>query len=299
MNRSFWEEIKITFKNGTALTRFILVNISVFLLVNIVSLVFFLFAVANSNQINLVDWLAVPANIKQLVFHRPWTIITYMFLHEGFFHILSNMIMLFFGGSLFIEYLGERRFTATYFLGGIAGALLYILVFNTFPAFRQIAPLSVALGASASVLAIFVAIAAYLPNFTVNLIFLGPVRLKFIAIFLVVLDLISIDKGNPGGHIAHLGGALYGYVAMTQLRKGRDFSSVFSNVILFFQSLFKSKPKSKVKVMHKQSRSDDAYNAARKSKQEVIDGILDKISKSGYDSLTKSEKEELFKMSNE
>ncbi len=299
MNKSFWDEIKHAISNGSALTRFILANVAVFLVVNLVHLVFFLFAIQPDNQLNLINWLAVPADIKELLFRKPWTILTYMFLHEGFFHILSNMIMLYFGGMLFIEYLGEKRFTATYFLGGITGALLYILVFNLFPAFQQIAPISIALGASASVLAVFVAIATYLPNYTVGLILLGPVRLKFIAVFLVVLDLISIDKGNPGGHIAHLGGALYGYLAMTQLRKGRDFSIGFGKLIQLMALPFSRKPKSKVKVVHKQTRNDEAYNAAKKSKQEVIDGILDKISKSGYESLTKQEKELLFKMSNE
>ena len=299
MNTSFLDDIKNAFRNGSAVTRFILINIAVFLVVNIVSLIYFLLSVSPEHQFSLVQWLAVPADWKQLLFHRPWTILTYMFLHEGFFHILSNLIMLYFGGQLFVEYLGESRFTSTYFLGGIAGALLYILVFNIFPAFASIAPFSIALGASASVLAVFVAVATYLPNFTVNLLLFGPVRLKFIAIVLVVLDLISIDKGNPGGHIAHLGGAVYGYIAMTQLRKGRDLSSGFSRVLQGIASIFKGKPRRKMKVTHKVSRNDAAYNAQKKSKQETIDNILDKISKSGYESLTKQEKEELFKMSKE
>ncbi len=295
MNTSFSAEIKNAFKNGSIVTRFILINIAVFLIVNVVSLIFFLFKIGPENELNLVQWLAVPADWKQLLFHKPWTIITYMFLHEGFFHILSNMVMLYFGGQLFVEYLGEKRFTATYFLGGIAGALLYIAVFNIFPAFNSITHYSIALGASASVLAIFVAIATYLPNFSVNLILFGPVRLKFIALFLVVLDLISIDKGNPGGHIAHLGGALYGYFAMTQLRNGRDFSTDFSKFIFSIGSIFKNN--SKLKVAHKGAHYTASNAVEKKSKQENIDRILDKISKSGYESLTKQEKEELFKMS--
>lgn len=299
MQNSVIDDIKNAFKNGSVVTRFILINCAVFIFVNLLNLIFFLFSIAPENQIQLLDWLAVPADWTQLLFHRPWTLFTYMFLHEGFFHILSNMIMLYFGGQLFIEYLGERRFSATYFLGGIAGALLYIVVFNLFPAFKSIAPHSIALGASASVLAIFVAVATYLPNFSVNLLLFGPVRLKFIALFLVVLDLVSIDKGNPGGHIAHLGGALYGYFAMVQLKKGRDFSSSWSNLFQKISSFFKSKPKSKIKVAHRVTRDDQAYNAQKKSKQEQIDRILDKISKSGYESLSKQEKEELFKMSKE
>ncbi len=299
MQSSIIDDIKNAFKSGSVVTRFILINCAVFIFVNLVNLIFFLFSIAPENQIQLLDWLAVPADWSQLLFHRPWTLFTYMFLHEGFFHILSNMIMLYFGGQLFVEYLGERRFSGTYFLGGIAGALLYILVFNLFPAFKSIAPFSIALGASASVLAVFVAIATYLPNFTVNLILFGPVRLKFIALFLVVLDLVSIDKGNPGGHIAHLGGALYGYFAMIQLKNGRDFSNGWSSLFQKLTGFFKSKPKSKMKVTHRVRRDDQAYNAQKKSKQEQIDRILDKISKSGYESLSKEEKEELFKMSKE
>ena len=298
MNTSFLDDIRNAFRNGSAVMRFILINIAVFLVVNLFSLFFFLFSVAPEHQINLVQWLAVPADWRDLL-HKPWTIITYMFLHQDFFHILSNMIMLYFGGQLFTEYLGENKFVATYFLGGIAGAFLYIVVFNTFPAFKNITPFSIALGASASVLAVFVAIATYLPNFSVNLILFGPVRLKFIAIVLVGIDLISIDKGNPGGHIAHLGGAMYGYLAMTQLKKGRDFSAGFSKVIFWVGNLFKPTERSKMKVAHKKTKDDLVYNAQKKAKQESIDKILDKISHSGYESLTKQEKEELFKISKE
>ena len=124
-------------------------------------------------------------------------------------------------------------------------------------------------------------------------------RLKFIAIVLVGIDLISIDKGNPGGHIAHLGGAMYGYLAMTQLKKGRDFSSGFNKVILWIGNFFKPTERSKMKVAHKKTKDDLVYNAQKKAKQESIDKILDKISHSGYESLTKQEKEELFKMSKE
>ncbi len=298
MNNSIAQEIKYSFKHGNMLTRFILINISVFLLVNLIGLFFFLFSVEPANRFSLVEWLAIPADWKRLIFH-PWTLISYMFLHEGFFHLLSNLIMLYFGGKLFIEYLGESRFTATYFLGGISGAILFVVVFNLFPAFKSIAPVTVALGASASVLAVFVAIATYLPNYSVNLLLIGPVRLKFIALFLVLLDLISIDKGNSGGHIAHLGGALYGYFAMVQLRKGRDISQGFQLFFGKLQSIFRFKPKSHLYVKHKVSRNDADYNAKKKSKQERIDLILDKISHSGYDSLSKEEKQELFNMSKE
>ena len=296
MQMNFFDEIKNSFKSGNTLTKFIGINIAVFIVVNLIGLIYFLFSIPPEARFNLVNWLAVPADWRRLLL-QPWTLVTYMFLHEGFFHLLSNLIMLYFGGQLFIEYLGSSRFSATYFLGGIAGALLYILVFNLFPAFSSIAPFSIALGASASVLAVFVAIATYLPNFSVNLLLFGPVRLKYIAMVLVLLDLLSIDKGNAGGHIAHLGGALYGYFAMRQLKNGNDLSKFFNKGIQAIGSIFKRNQRPKMKVSHKVPKDDLAYNAQKKSKQERIDHILDKISQSGYDSLSKDEKEELFKMS--
>lgn len=292
---SFVNEIKHQFKKGDVLTRLISVNIAVFLIVNVVWLISFLSGNGNYWSKIIVSWLSVPAGLSQLVY-KPWTILTYMFLHEDLFHVLFNLMFLYFGGRIFSDLLNNNRLLAVYILGGIAGALLFILSFNLFPVFSAGLNYSYALGASASALAVLTAIAAYVPDYTVYLMFFGPVKLKWIAIVSVVLDLISIKNGNAGGHIAHLGGAAYGFIYAIQLKKGNDFSFLINKPLTFLNDLFK--PKSKIKVAHHNPQFKSTQKAD-KSKQQVIDEILDKISKSGYESLSKTEKEILFKLSND
>jgi hypothetical protein len=213
------------------------------------------------------------------------------------------MIMLYFGGRIFTDFLGNQRIVAIYFAGGIAGALLYMLLYNTIPMFADAGMNANLIGSSAAVLAIFFAIASYLPNYEVSLILIGPVRLKYIALFLFLLDLLSIDKSNPGGHIAHIGGAIFGFAYASGLRKGYDFTTSFNKMINKLDSLFSKSSNyktSNMKVAYKQAEAQKAKAAkVAKNKQEIIDAILDKISKSGYDSLTKEEQETIFKMSKE
>lgn len=287
-------EIKRTFSNGSSLNKFLIINVALFISIKLCKLFFYLLNVPSDVFVTLTHWLAVPASLSVLLF-KPWTLFTYMFLHIEFFHILFNMLMLFWFGRIFTEYLGNKKFISTYILGGLAGALLYIFAFNVFPVFYQIIPSAYALGASASVLAILVAIATYVPNYTMHLILIGPVKLKYIALFLVILDLLSIESGNPGGHIAHLGGAIFGFFYIRQLQKGRNLTGWFDKMLDFFGTSFKPKPK--IKVVYKRKKTDEEFNAEKKLKQERIDAILDKISKSGYESLTKEEKEILFNMS--
>jgi hypothetical protein len=217
-----------------------------------------------------------------------------MFLQEDFFHILFNLIMLYFGGLLFIEYLGEKRLLWSYLAGGIVGALFFLVAFNVFPAFEPVKGISVALGASASVLAIIIAVATYVPDYTVQLLFIGRVKLKYLAIIFVVIDLLSIPSGNPGGHIAHLGGAFWGFLYALMLRNGTDLYR-FLNFSGF--SMPRRKSFTTENTENKRPYSDDEYNARKQKTQAKIDEILDKISKSGYSSLTKEEKELLFKTS--
>lgn len=284
------------FRYGTVVQKLITVNAAVFIVINIISLILFLtqsgFNAANA----ILPWLAVPADLQELAFH-PWTLLTYMFTHKGLFHIFFNMLLLYWGGLIFLEYLGSRKLVTTYFLGGISGAIMYIIVFNMVPVFSSLAIQSRAIGASASVLAIFIAISTYLPNYTVNLMFFGPTRLKYIAIVMVLIDLLSIEGGNAGGHIAHLGGAIYGFVFSRQLQKGRDISSWIDTLLKSLAKL--NKPKSKLKVAHKNVRVTQ-QTKVEKNKAEIqkrIDTILDKISQSGYESLSKEEKELLFNYS--
>ncbi|NJO89021.1 MAG: rhomboid family intramembrane serine protease, partial [Chloroflexia bacterium] len=242
--------------------------------------------------------------------YKPWTLITYMFLHYDFMHILFNMLWLFWFGQLFIQFIIPKRMLSVYLLGGLSGAILYITAFNLIPAFQPSVPVSIALGASASVYAIVIAVCAYIPDYSIGLLLIGRVKLKYIAIVVVVIDLLSISGGNAGGHIAHLGGALFGYLFAVRLKKGKDITKGFSATMDWLFSMFKSRPKmrvasSKYRTSQRPSsgasdtraKSDMQYNKNRKATQAEIDRILDKISKNGYDSLTKEEKDTLFDMS--
>ncbi len=295
LNMTIYDELKESFKKGTVLTRLIYINLALFVVVKLIQVVFFLFSPGGTGTFFIIDWLAVPANVSDLL-TRPWTVFTYMFYHEGFLHILFNILWLYWFGRIFLEYLDANKLLGVYLLGGLAGAALYIISFNLFPAFSEVLPVSRALGASAAVLAVVISISVYVPNYTINLIFIGPVRLKYIAAFMIVLDLISIAGSNAGGHIAHLGGALFGWLFIRQYRKGRDLTKSI-NILIFRVSKWFS-TKSKLKVEYRKTRNDFEYNRQKAVRQQLIDGILDKISKSGYESLTKEEKELLFKVSN-
>ncbi len=286
------DEIYHSFKTGSILTRLIYVNLAVFVAVKIIQVIFFLFSADHAGTYFIINWLAAPAMISELL-SRPWTIFTYMFLHEGFLHILFNILWLYWFGRIFLEYLDEKKLLGVYILGGLAGAFLYILSFNLFPAFTQVLPVSRALGASAAVLAIVISISVYVPNYTITLLFLGPVKLKYIAAFMIVLDIISIAGNNPGGHIAHLGGALFGWLYIRQYRKGFDMTKGLTRFFQRVSSWFK--PPGKLKVEYKKTATDYDYNRQKVRRQQRIDEILDKISKSGYDSLSKEEKEILFR----
>ena len=296
-NQSPLQNIKTFFLSRNMLSRLILINIIVFILANISGLFLTLYKIPHTHTL-FMDWFAVPSNPTTLL-HKPWTIFTYMFLQENFMHILFNMIMLYFGGTLFLQFLGSKKLLSTYIFGGIAGALLYILAFNYFPLFSDEVKIAVALGASASVLAILVAISVYAPNYSVMLFIFGKIKLKYIAIVFVLIDILSIEKENPGGHIAHLGGALWGFTYIMLLKKNKNSLKIFDSIGSFFKNIFKKKSKLKVEY-NKQERplSDDDYNKIKVEKQKKIDAILDKISKSGYDTLSKEEKKFLFSASN-
>ena len=289
------------FGGKNALSVLMLINIGVFVIMGIIRLFSYLYRPIGIEGVieppisQAAQWLSLPASLSLLA-QRPWTLITYMFLHESLLHIFFNMLMLYFGGKIFMEYLGNRKLVATYLFGGIVGGLLYVAAFNLFPAFAGVKDQAMALGASAAVLAILVAIATFIPNYSLQLMFFGRMKLKYIAIFFVVIDILSIEKSNPGGHIAHLGGALWGFLYIIALKKGTDLSKIFVIIGRFFKKLFTPKPKLRVSYS-KKPLSDDEYSAQKKAEQAKIDAILDKISRSGYESLSKEEKEALFKSS--
>jgi membrane associated rhomboid family serine protease len=282
-----WNDIKQTFRHGSVLTRLIYINLGVFLTIKIIGVFFYLAGGASP----LVEWLSVPSDLGMLL-RRPWTPITYMFLHEGFLHLLFNILGLYWFGKLFMYHFEGEKLLSVYLMGGLAGAFIYILAFNTFPAFPQMN--SIMLGASASVFAILMAIAVYDPNREIHLFFIGRFPLKYISAFYVVLSIISISAANPGGNLAHLGGAFWGWFYIFQLRKGKDRGSAAVNIVGKLERLFK--PREKMKVTYKQPPRDDyEYNKQKKMQQDEINRILDKIAESGYESLTKHEKEVLFR----
>lgn len=284
-------DIKRTFKEGSALTRLIYINIGVFLLLKIIGVFFYL----SGQSIPLYQWLSVPSVTEALV-QRPWTPITYMFLHQGFIHLLFNMLGLYWFGQLFLYHFEGDKLLGVYLMGGLWGAFLYIVAYNLFPAFNSVYGLL--LGASASVFAILVAIAFYDPNREIHLFFIGRFPLKYVAAFYILLSVIGISSTNPGGNIAHLGGAFWGWFYIYQLRKGKDMGAglvgLVNKIGEFLAGLFKHKSKMKV-TYRKPPRDDYEYNRQKHKQQDEINRILDKIAKTGYDSLTKQEKELLFK----
>lgn len=303
MRNNIVDEIRESFRTGSTLTKLIYINLAVFVVVKLVQVFYVLFVPApqvfipgqpTNTYKDILEYLMVPSDLNVLLV-RPWSLFTYMFLHEGFLHILFNMLMLFWFGRIFLHFLNQKQLLTTYILGGLIGGAVFILAYNIFPGLTS----GQALGASAAVTAIVMAISFYHPDYSLNLVFIGPVKLKYIAAFYIVLDVLQIAGTNAGGHIAHLGGALYGYLFAMQLKRGKDTGKGFGNFMDALVSVFKRKPKMKVtyKSQAKQMTDED-YNQAKAATQKEIDKILDKISKSGYDSLTKKEKATLFKMNN-
>ncbi|MCG8410023.1 MAG: rhomboid family intramembrane serine protease [Bacteroidales bacterium] len=281
-----------SFKAGSSLTKLIYINLAVFLAVKLLGVVYLLLSI--SSDFSLVSILSVPADLHKLLY-KPWTIFSYMFLHKEFLHILFNMLWLYWFGLFFLNYFDEKKLLSVYLLGGLSGAALYIIAFNLLPAFSNVLPESYALGASASVIAIVIAVTTYAPNREIQLMFIGSVKLKYIALFTIIIDILGIASDNSGGHIAHLGGALFGYLYVSQMKKGRNISRGFDH---FMDKVFSAfKPRQKFKVTYKRPANDFEYNKNKAATQKEIDAILDKVAKSGYDSLSKAEKEILFKNS--
>jgi membrane associated rhomboid family serine protease len=283
---TLWQEIKIKMMHsGSRLGLLIGLNVIVYLAINIPSILLWLFTGHSIITEYADDYLALPAYLPKLAI-RFWTPFTYMLMHSGILHIFFNMLWLYWIGQIFEEYLGNKRTIGLYILGGLSGALFFVLAYNFIPAFSQSGALPgvTVVGASASVMAIIIATATLLPDYTISMMFIGPVKLKWIAIFYVILDFLLIAGPNGGGEIAHLGGALFGFIYVKQLKRGHDWIGGITGI-------FKSK--SNLKVTSKNSDR----NPNSKPRQEEIDRILDKISQTGYDSLNKQEKEILFRAS--
>lgn len=286
MKSSILHEVKYSvFKSGNPLYQFIAINVGVFLLINLLFVVEFLAGNAGAITNQLERQLSVPSDYSSLA-TRPWTLFTYMFTQREFFHLLFNMLWLFWLGNIFLDFLNKRQFIFAYVLGGLVGGICYLLIYNYIPVFRNDAQFVFLLGSSGSVMAIVVGAATLLPDYSIRMLFFGNVKLKYLALVFIILDLIGIAGRNPGGSLSHLGGALVGFLFISQLQKGRDWSKMFAR---------KKKPKLQV-TRNEEPKVSPAVSRSIPN-QEYIDTILDKISQSGYDKLTKEEKEALFKAS--
>jgi membrane associated rhomboid family serine protease len=290
------DDIKFQFRTGNILMQLIYVNSGIFLAMMVIRVVLHLFG-QGGIYMEMERLLAVPASPMALLL-RPWTLITHMFVHQGFFHVLFNMVWLYFGGQIFLTFLDSKKLLSTYVLGALGGAALFMLAFNLFPVYVGMAGSAYALGASAGVLAILVAAATMAPDFVVRLILIGPVRLKYIAMVAVALDVIFIPDGNAGGHFGHLGGAAFGFFYALQLKRGNDLTIDILRPWFWLKERM-PKRKQRIKVVHSKPRSDHEFNEHKATRQEEVDAILDKIKQSGYESLSKREKEILFQASKE
>jgi len=290
------DNIKQTFRQGSSLIRLIYINAVVFILLNIVLISIQLF---KGEESYLLTYLAVPADLK-LLFYHLWTLVTYMFLHESFWHLLFNMLNLYWFGKIFLMFFSEKKLVGLYLLGGLVAALFYVAAFNIFPFFAESLHQSILLGASGSIMAIIVATAVQSPNMELQLMFLGGIKLKFIAIGIVLISIFGITSDNGGGQIAHLGGAFAGYLFVVSLQQGKDLTKGLNWILDAIYNLFRPR-KLKVKTNKTRNRptmNDAEFNINKARKMDQINQILDKIKTSGYESLSAEEKKRLFDQGN-
>lgn len=297
---SIWDKLVAFYRRGNTTTRLIMVTVSVFLLVRLVFGILGLFHIEVKTW---MEWLLVPVDLSD-VLSRPWTIVTYLFVHYNLMHLLMNMIWLYFFGLFFQRWYTSSQVVTHYILGGVSGALLFILG-NQFliPSASDLSqgPL---IGASASVLALGVAVAVLKPNEPVSLFLFGTIRLKYLALIMVGLDLLGLNPESEGVMLAHLGGALYGMTLGLTSRRGINLTAWAERLVYRFAS---RKKQPKMKVTYKRSNKettnrtrdiDQEFRNRKKQEETQLDAILDKVKQSGYDSLSKEEKNHLFDMSN-
>jgi len=273
-------------KDDNGLVKIILINVIVFVTLSILEV---LITLSGGGFIikTLINKLMLPASFTSFIL-QPWSLISYFFLHLSFGHILWNMLFLYWFGKIIHDNIGNNALISLYVLGGIVGGLSYMALFNIIPFYQDRISDSLMLGASAGVFSIVAGSATLLPNYTFYLLFLGPVRIKYIALFYILLSFLDITGSNAGGEIAHLGGALIGYLFIRQLQNGVNMGEGIINILNFFNKKTPSKVENK-----RPSRVDKEETIS----QDEIDKILDKISESGYSSLSKSEKDKLFNAS--
>ncbi len=271
-------------KKDNGLIKIILINVILFVGISFIQVIMTISGLSSFFNI-FINKLMLPASFNIFIF-QPWSIITYFFLHLNFMHILWNMLFLYWFGKIIQDNIGNNALISLYVLGGIIGGLLFMAIYNIIPYYGERVPESLMLGASAGVFSVVVGSATLLPNYSFYLLLIGPVRIKYIALFYVLLSFFDVAGSNAGGEIAHMGGAIIGYIYIKKLQNGIDIGQGLINFI----NLFNNKQVSEV-------RDEKDTNIFEESSQDEIDKILDKISESGYSSLSKDEKERLFNAS--
>ena len=279
----------VAFRRSPLSDKLMFINIGAFILTQLLRVLLLLF---NKSLGETLLYFEVPSDPIMLL-RQPWSILTYAFLHAGFLHILFNMLWLYWFGRIFLNYFTGKQMFGLYLLGAISGALVFVLAYNVFPYFAGHS--GYLIGASAAVMAIVFASAVYNPNFEIQLLFIGRVKLIYLAIATFLVDFLSIVSTNAGGHFAHIGGALFGILFALQYRKGRDLTGIINKPIDWIVCLFpKRDTKSKMKITHQKPNIDWTYNERKNKKNAEIDTILEKIKRSGYGNLSKEEKQKLF-----
>lgn len=299
---TIFDNFKFRFNNAPIIKQLLYINIGVFIAVHLVSVVLLLF---NIGSLQWLSYIEVPSKLEILLY-RPWTIFTYMFVHYDMWHLLFNMLWLYWFGSIFIEYFTPKHLGALYVMGGLAGAALYLLSYNIFPYFAD--KQGMMCGASASIMAIVLATTIRVPDYKVNLFLIGSVPLKYIAAFMILIDLLSMTSANAGGHFAHLGGALMGITFGMCWTKGKDILKPVNKMVDWLIGGWRkphikfNRPPHKKKSTtqydntphNRRPETDGEYLKRKKQENDEIDRILDKIKKSGYSALTPEEKQRLF-----
>ena len=288
-----FNDLKLQFRTGDATTKLIYWNIGLFVIPTIFFGLLQLFKI----RIEYLDFVSL-STVPGALLWKPWSIVSYAFFHNGIFHILFNMLMLNFAGKLFATFFTQKQLLSLYFVSALFGGVVYIISYFVFPALANSTVSMV--GASGAVMAILVATATYQPTMEIRLLLLGNIKLIYFVLFLLVIDLIQLPMNNTGGHLAHLAGAFYGYFYVKQLQNGTDITKWFSLSIDFCTTLVYPKKATPFKTVHVNPRKPiektQSKIVTKNKTQQQVDLILDKISKSGYDSLDQDEKEFLFKM---
>lgn len=295
-----FENLYKKYRGSDVVGKFIFVNVLLYVLLLFIGVFSVLFN-AGSLSADVLSFVELPASLGELAL-RPWTVLTYMFIHAGLWHILWNMLALYFFARIFLNFYSVRHFVGIYILGGLFGALFFVLAYNLFPYFGPYLPFSRLVGASAAVLAVVVAAAVRSPQYRINLMFVGSVKLSTFALVVVAMSFLMLSGENAGGNFAHLGGAFAGWLVADMLNKGRDLTQVVNGPIDWVSSLIvrlRTPRKKKTKFTYTRGgrSADYEYNARKKADEAEVDRILEKVKKGGYASLSEEEKKRLFEAS--